>query len=247
MIFIERNRTVYDTEALQTFFRVLCEALKLEEEHTVDVRYGGPWDASYYDGKRHISRKRWVGSAATSDNLLIAPVSELPDSEPLHALASAADGLFLPVRVRKDLVEWALTCHETRYWSRWNKNNRPDHGKAKWAWDVVRDIAIPITDRIRDPYRRLTQQQQIERLTELYGAGGELAGVGWGYRKGHRSGTWQWHGRVEDARAYYENERDARMEYGAKLKKLGVEVEPYETFPEYLRRMADLFEKGKNQ
>lgn len=90
-----------------------------------------------------------------------------------------------------------------------------------------------------------TKEQKIERLQELYGEGGVLSGPRWAYASGHRAPTYRWADKVAEARKFYDRELTARSRFERKLNDLGVQVEPYQTYAEYLRMIADeLDEKG---
>ena len=84
---------------------------------------------------------------------------------------------------------------------------------------------------------------RIAKLKEWYGAGGELEGPDWAWRSGHRSATGQWSYPIRE-QAYYNYNRELlhRENHARELANLGVKVEPYETFPDYLRRLADELE-----
>lgn len=91
----------------------------------------------------------------------------------------------------------------------------------------------------------LTKEQKIERLLSdsFYGQGGELRGPFWGYKTSRRAATGQWLSRIRDAACYYKTERDAREVHAEKLRTLGHEPEPYETFSDFLRRVADEYDQ----
>jgi hypothetical protein len=95
--------------------------------------------------------------------------------------------------------------------------------------------------------RVLTPDEKLARLqgSSFYGPGGALEGPSWAWRSGHRAPTGKWERRIWDAKAYFERERKARNKYVTQIEALGGTAVPYETFPEYLRRMANELEGKK--
>lgn len=56
-------------------------------------------------------------------------------------------------------------------------------------------------------------------------------------------GKRKWESRIDDAMLYYNRERNHREKYRQKLLDLGESPNEYETFPEFLRRLADDYER----
>jgi len=125
--------------------------------------------------------------------------------------------------------------------------------------NLVRDLALELSknhtlrvmDRIEAPEgarRKLTTEEALRRWKSdsFYGDGGVLEGPGWAWASGKRCPTGKWQYRIEGAQEYYERELAARTKYIARIKSLGGSVEPYETFPQYLRRLADEMEARRS-
>jgi len=102
--------------------------------------------------------------------------------------------------------------------------------------------AIHILANIVDPpnKRKLTQEQKIARSQALYGAGGTRLGTRWA----NPLLCHEWQLRIEGAREHYEKELTRVAHWEAKLIGLGAPPTPYETFAQYLRRMADSMDGG---
>lgn len=124
---------------------------------------------------------------------------------------------------------------------------------ATQAVEAAREIAskhrLRVMDRLEATPDRtpLTPEQKLERLQSdsFYGPGGELEGPDWAWRSGSRCPTGKWEYRITAAQEYYERELAARNKYIRQIEDLGGEVVPYETFAQYLRRMADEMEGVK--
>lgn len=139
------------------------------------------------------------------------------------------------------------------------------YGHNRWAalQDQVREYAkclaadhkIRIMPRIESPpesRKPLTREQKLKRMLSdsFYGSGGVLEGPSWAWRNGNRSPTGRWAWKLDDCQRYYERELSHRLGHAEKVRELGGEPTPYETFPQYLRRMADSLENscvGKDQ
>ncbi len=120
---------------------------------------------------------------------------------------------------------------------------------SKIALEVAKNHTLRVMDRIEAPEgarRKLSTEEALRRWKSrgFYGDGGVLHGPDWAWRSGHRCPTGKWEYRIEAAQEYYERELAARTKYIARIKSLGGSVEPYETFPQYLRRLADEMDRG---
>ncbi len=86
--------------------------------------------------------------------------------------------------------------------------------------------------------KRLTKAESEQFHRKLYGNGGEMGGSS-------RTHQWYWRHKLSDAERAYAREWTRRDKYREKLAKKGVELgsnELNETFPQYLRRLADELE-----
>jgi hypothetical protein len=115
------------------------------------------------------------------------------------------------------------------------------------ATAISHEHQLRVMDRIEAPpeaRRGLTPDEKLARLQSdsFYGGGGVLEGPSWAWRSGQRCPTGKWEWRISSAQEYYERELEARTKYIKQIEKLGGAVKLYETFPEYLRRLADEME-----
>jgi hypothetical protein len=121
---------------------------------------------------------------------------------------------------------------------------------AELASRISQEHSLRIMDRIECPpetRRQLTKEEKLARLLtdSFYGEGGLLEGPDWAWASGQRCPTGKWAYRIEAAQEYYERELAARNKYVKQIKELGGVPKPYETFPVYLRRLADEMETGR--
>lgn len=201
---------------------------------------------SYGRRRRHSSRGEI--SASTHATLRIANPKVIAEhSEYQLAMLGAMSGEHpvLPVEVVKDVVKTILRSR-----SRWQHDSNTEPLILQVAEQLSASHRIRIESSIQsgaDARKPLTKEEKIERLQSdsFYGQGGQLEGPRWGYRCGYRAATGQWKYRIREAQRYYDTERDHRAQYAVKLKDLGVEPVPYETFSQFLRRMADEIEGGR--
>lgn len=88
---------------------------------------------------------------------------------------------------------------------------------------------------------KATAEQQLQRMRDMYGIGRLMPG-------GRKKVSYLWSSKISDAHYYYGQEFAARDAWRIKLEAKGHKLEPvevHETFPEYLRRIADELEKKK--
>ena len=113
--------------------------------------------------------------------------------------------------------------------------------------EIATKIPIRIMPKVESgPVRRVkkTKEEKIEKLysDSFYGTGGILEGPNWAWASGSRCPTGKWRNRISQAYYYYERELKARELHMQKLIDIAETPTRYESFAEYLRRMADEIE-----
>jgi len=173
----------------------------------------------------------------------------LHNQEKMEFVAAFCDDpIVMPAFMKRDLF-LALTRTNHRFVGvpRWRRV-APDHDAMTRDFLLVENVAIRLMPKVEagpNARNRLSEEekkaQQIARYRNWYGEGGELVGVDWGWRTGHRAATGQWKWPIEaTCRYFYETELAARNQHARKIVDLGGEAPPpYENYSDFLRRMAD--------
>jgi hypothetical protein len=150
----------------------------------------------------------------------------------------------------KGIVETVITSCLGHIWAEPSAKQNIANQSAELATRISQEHQLRIMDNIECPpgaRRRLSKEQKLARLLtdSFYGDGGCLEGPGWAWASGQRCPTGKWAYRIEAAQEYYERELAARNKYVKQIKELGGVPKPYETFPEYLHRLANAMEEGR--
>jgi hypothetical protein len=216
-------------------------------------RYGDEDPYDRFDREEYVQKPRikntW-GQVVLPPVRLASPKTLTDYMSDLQVLASMTQGFMPEQVVRQFMLAVAQRSHRAQGGYRNRRAEAPD-----WAVALVTRLAqernlpkVRILPQVESPQarRKLTKEERIDRYLSdgFYGSGGELEGPSWAWASGDRSPTGKWANRIYDAREYYRRELYARQKYLPKLRDLGVEPEPYESFSDYLRRMADKFEEG---
>lgn len=177
-----------------------------------------------------------------------AGLSEFPDLE-LAMIGAVGSGQLPTLVVESLLMGLGERGTKSNYRVRW-------YNVAEQAREVVKRLAerfpVRIMPRIEAPTEARKPSTPAKKLARLqsdsfYGAGGVLQGPDWAWRSGSRSPTERWKWRLEQCQEFYDRELTHRLGYAQKIRDLGGEPTPYETFPQFLRRMADEMEAASNE
>lgn len=191
----------------------------------------------------HLRSPRWLADSGLQPlETLAASVADVAPKFFLQEIGVALFREALGVKGRSGRYYFQSNDHQTMVYA----------AIAKRVNDAIEAVPVRVLGRIEagpEARRVRTTEEKIERLRSdsFYGSGGVLEGPRWGYSVGHRAATGQWAGRISSARDYYDTELGARENHAATIRKLGGEVVPYETFPQYLRRVADEMEKAETE
>jgi hypothetical protein len=243
------NNTHYNTDDLMYNLDLMLEALNDRHQATFEissVRYAkcGEVEDGLLHLDREINRKHHLkysyrGASSWFIPLRLRPKSEfygaLSDMEKL-AIASLEQPV-VPVSLVEKIWEWMAKDYSRAWYPTGSKALYPD----------LEFKPIRIMSKRDQQYKPSTPEERAQRIAGWYGTGGQLEGPSWGWRSGHRSATGEWYDPLEKSRKAYEREREHREVHRATLCSMGVEVKPYETFPEWLRRRADELERQKRE
>ena len=214
---IERNLTRYNTEDLQ------CIAWALGPGGSVTVRYQSGREPKRWNrrSRRHSNVDHSAAVRSGGRSVFILPPKRLTEAlEPSVALATIGRGV-LPDFIVQEIAQAMLDTG-----SRWNGAPDLTHLRVRIEKRVQESIAS----------RKRSQAEKIEFMQDMYGHGGiQMSGS-------RRTGQYLWQNRVSEAAHYYTREWERRDAWRQKLQTAGVEVEPHETWAEYLRRQADEWE-----
>lgn len=228
---INKNYTKFSTEDL--------------EQYALAVGHKGEFGVRYCKPRKSRSRDR--RPARWGDhNLLILP----PDLDPVEAVAAASTPVEAPMEWKQAVVlalmQPPVRHYEMELYSKPGSGlNEVRKGEIRRALAVARTKPLRIMQKMQDRPPKsepLTRAQRIDRYLGFCGQGPvlrDLAGKHY-LRSGRRACEYQW--RINGSAHYYEREKAYRDKYAEKAAALGATVVPYETWPEYLRRMADEYE-----
>ena len=148
-----------------------------------------------------------------------------------EGLSSTVDRETAPVEFSKQIIKQVITTLRMQH---------PILPNSHVMAEIQnKNLAIGI-DRDATKVKRLTKEESVQRLLEMYGPGKAMQGS----RR-----TWSGHWRLERAEHYYYREWLRREEWRKKYEAKGGILESHwihETYPEYLRRIADEMEQGKH-
>lgn len=180
----------------------------------------------------------------SSTNLAIESLNKMKESRELWSLTLSRSGASLPTSVVYDIIlffvnkltkEFHLSTRYYRVGLRLQEIREEVLGGA-----MRQGFSVRIHSRIRDPRPKATKERTNQRLLDEYGRGGILIG-------GSRDPEWCWLEPIDKACKHYEREYERRQGWRKKCEAAGLEVEPYETWAEFLRRIANDWERRNNK
>ena len=158
------------------------------------------------------------------ESLYIASPNSVTKKLGLIALAT-------PNEVPRQVVRAIVDCLRAR--------QRCTNAEEAYSKQIRIDGRKPKGQGIGKP--KSTADQQLQRMREMYGIGQIMPG-------GRKKASYLWVSKVSEANYYYGQEYAARDAWRVKLETKGHRLQPseiHETFPNYLRRIADELEKKK--
>ena len=243
------NNTKYSTKILQELADLTFEPTT-HKQCTVtfmyrefDIEDGGPYcrggKTDGYKSERNNNRRVWQ---TDPDFRLYVPSprywDKLKTSMDLLATSLTDEQDLAPMQFTFDVVRVLRRLHEL-FLPYGNSHGSKD-GNTYTRKPVPADLhRIPMTERLPKQDRpKKTREEAQQALLDNYGPGPIMGGCS-------STRPYQWS--LMDIESYYAREYKRRVEWKDKLEKKGGIVQPWErleTFPQYLRRMADEFESG---
>ena len=223
---IEKNYTRYKTDDLLRLFGMIERTTRKMNRtngnfmRLLRSRTATGWTLEESDQAEIKKVKIFVPSPESIYQLYPAEALTTPDRIPLDALLLNF-ALPLTAEVLRTTVSWLER----------NGQASPLLREAIQAENIELHV-LPAKVEKPPPSRKLNEAEKRQRLRELYGSGGELAHPGSG-----RGASWQYE--FQSTRRRYEAELARRMNHRSKLLEIGESVPLYETWPEFLRRLAD--------
>ena len=234
-VFVGKNYTPYHTEQLAALLSAIAS-------------FRGN---SYYYGKlNHVNQGNQFSyrieplRTKGDDERLIAigkkvirilPPNKLFARFPVASLGLAAQtGEDSPVKLPGVIVSALLEAAVLETYSIWTVSRFDLRAKQAWLAQAQEDLTLTVFDKPLDkkpPSKKLSRGEKVDRARKQYGQGGELDydNVRLLERMAHD----------------YAKEKARREKWGEKLKAMGEPVLPYESFPDFLRRIADQAEREK--
>jgi hypothetical protein len=244
----DKNKTRYNTEDLQ---KLLLDLYDLRIDGRAILRAGKITSVEYFrpaSMEKRTSRRRYRGRgrdypsryASVGDTVL-----KIASPSCLAKVPSCQMELLTGVLPREILFEAV-----TQIISASMPYSTTSKAIDRLANEVVDNHSVQVMERVERGAAsrfKLTPQQRIDRLQSpsFYGMGGQLLGAPGGTRNGVRSSSARWKWRIAGAKRYYDRELASRMQHKPALEQCGVQVKPYESFAEYLRRLADLIDQNQ--
>lgn len=242
MVSVGKNHTPYDTEQLRELLSAVASFEYREE--SVRSQYQR-YPRFNRNNRARVTYK--IEPLYGTDELVsigktvirIAAPKRLFEHFPLAGLAVAVtygqadEPMPLPPRMLGEVAE-QLLCKAFSDFSWRQRGNAQIRDVQTWRDGLEKELHLLVHSTARDkkpasPKR--TKTEKVDRMWTHYGQGGEVDS---GYT-----------GQIERLAECYSKELKRKQKWGEKLKAAGEIVPPYESFPEFLRRIANQAEQQK--
>lgn len=229
---INKNYTYYNTSDIIRLLEGAANQVGIQVNVSVRVVYQNSDD---FNGEVifKVRNRRVRYSWSRQNNSLPSRVTLCMPRKSNFAQTSAMNYMAETlVRPSKNVAPASLTESLVSSWILLfsNASNKAED-LAKWA-----KLQDPIGWDTKQSRNRLSVEESLAHMKELYGPGRVMRGS---------SRTWTGRWRVSTIGYYYEREFDRREKWRTRFEAKGGVLQPdeiHETFPEYLRRMADEIE-----